>query len=57
MSWAAFETTSGGRVQVQPRCIVAIHGEQARVELATAAGGGHALKDIAVQRAARMATG
>jgi len=57
MSWVAFETTSGRRVEVQPCYIVAIHDNQSRVELATAAGGEHVLKDMAVQRVAMVATG
>ena len=44
MSWVGFKTTSGGRVQVQPRTTVVIHDNQSRVELATAAADQHVLK-------------
>jgi hypothetical protein len=48
MSWVGCETMSGGRVQAQPRATVAIHDSQSDVELATAAGGQHVMKYLAV---------
>jgi hypothetical protein len=48
MRWVGRETTSGRRVQVQPRTIVAINDNQSHVELAAAAGGEHVLKYMAV---------
>jgi hypothetical protein len=57
MSWVGYETRSGGRVEVRQRTIVAIDDEQSGVELATAAGGEHVLKHMAVQRVATVATG
>jgi hypothetical protein len=57
MKWVGYEATNGGRVEVQPRHIVAIRDERSRAELATAAGGEHVLKQMAVQRIATVATG